>query len=81
MLAQFMVGFYFRVETYFRQFPLWMAAGMGGVGAGVIGLLVPSVIGTGYGWAQFAIDRNEGLLPLWLLALAVLAEITAASDS
>ncbi len=79
LLAQFMIAVYSRLETYFRRYPLWVATALGGAGAGLIGIFVPSVIGTGYGWAQLAIDKNLALLPPWLLLLAVLAEIVATS--
>jgi CIC family chloride channel protein len=37
------------------------------------------VIGTGYGWAQFAISQDVQLLPPLMLLLAAVAEIVAAS--
>jgi CIC family chloride channel protein len=46
---------------------------------GLIGLLVPSIIGTGYGWAQFAIAQQVHLLPPGMLLAAAVAEIIAAS--
>ncbi len=79
LLAQFMIAVYLRTEGWFRRWPLWRSAAMGGLGAGLIGLLVPSVLGTGYGWAQFAIDQNVTLLPAWMLMLAVVAEIVSVS--
>ena len=62
-----------------NDFPLWAAAALGGVCAGLLGLLVPSVIGTGYGWAQFAISQDVKLLSPVMLFLAALAEIVGAS--
>ncbi len=79
LLARFLVGFYPQVERACRPYPLWATAALGGVGAGLIGLLIPSVIGTGYGWAQFAINLKVDLLPPWLLLLAAMAEIVGAS--
>src|SRR5208337_2157137 len=46
---------------------------------GIIGLLIPSVVGTGYGWAQFAISQDMNLLTPWLLLGAAFAEIVGAS--
>jgi len=46
LLARFMFGVFFRIEKFFKRFPLWMATAIGGFCAGVIGLAIPSVIGT-----------------------------------
>ncbi|MGH7967157.1 MAG: chloride channel protein, partial [Limisphaerales bacterium] len=37
LLARFLFLVYFRVEQFFRQYPLWLAAALGGAGAGVVG--------------------------------------------
>jgi len=79
LLARFLVATYWRTELFFRRFPLWMSAAIGGLCAGLIGIWIPSVTGTGYGWAQFAISKNVALLPPSMLFLAAVAEILAAS--
>ncbi|HZM02089.1 MAG TPA: chloride channel protein [Candidatus Saccharimonadales bacterium] len=79
LLARFLFTIYFYLEKFFKRFPLWVAAAIGGFCTGIIGLLVPSVIGTGYGWAQFAISQDVQLLPPLMLLLAAVAEIVAAS--
>jgi CIC family chloride channel protein len=79
LLARFLFTVYFQLEKFFKRFPLWVAAGIGGFCTGIIGLLVPSVIGTGYGWAQFAISQDVQLLPPLMLLLAAVAEIVGAS--
>ena len=79
LLARCLFSIFFRVERFFKRFPLWLAAGIGGLCAGLVGLAVPSVIGTGYGWAQFAISQNTSLLPPLMLLLAAFAEIVGAS--
>jgi chloride channel protein, CIC family len=79
LLARVLVGVYGRVERFFRRFPLWAAAAIGGVCTGLIGLVMPSVIGTGYGWAQFAINQDLIRIPPTFMFLAALAEIIAAS--
>src|SRR5882724_1359368 len=79
LLARFMFGVFFRIEKFFKRFPLWMATAIGGFCAGIIGLAVPPVIGTGYGWAQFAISQDVALLPPLLLLAAAVAEIVSAS--
>ncbi len=79
LLARLMFAVYFRVEAFFKRFPLWLATTFGGVCTGLLGLAIPSVIGTGYGWAQFAINQNTGLLSPWLLLAGALAEIVGTS--
>jgi CIC family chloride channel protein len=79
LLARLLFAVYFRVEAFFKRFPLWLATTIGGVGTGLVGLAVPSVIGTGYGWAQFAINQNMELLSPWLLLAAAFAEIVGTS--
>jgi len=79
LLAQFLFAVYFRTERFFKRFPLWLATTIGGFCTGLVGLAVPSVLGTGYGWAQFAIGQNIQLLPPLLLLAAALAEIVGAS--
>jgi len=79
LLARFLFMVFFRVEKFFKRFPLWVATAIGGFCAGIVGLMVPSVIGTGYGWAQFAISQDVKLLPPLMLLLAAVAEIVSAS--
>jgi CIC family chloride channel protein len=79
LLARFLFTVYFHLEKFFKRFPLWVAAAIGGFCTGIIGLLVPSVIGNGYGWAQFAISQDVQLLPPLMLLLAAVAEIVGAS--
>jgi len=79
LLARFLFAVYYRTEAFFKRFPLWLAAAIGGLCTGLIGLAVPSVVGTGYGWAQFAISQRVELLPPLMLLGAAVAEIVATS--
>ncbi len=79
LLARFLFSVYFRTEHFFKRFPFWLATAIGGFGTGLIGLAIPSVLGTGYGWAQFAITQNAALLPALMLLAAAFAEIIGAS--
>jgi CIC family chloride channel protein len=79
LLARVLIAVYLRVENFFKRFPLWLAAGLGGLCTGLIGMAVPSIVGTGYGWAQFAISQRVDLLPPLMLLVAAVAEIVAAS--
>ena len=79
LLARFLFAVFFRIEKFFRRFPLWVATMIGGLCTGLIGLAIPSVIGTGYGWAQFALNNNTALLPPMMLVAAAIGEIVCAS--
>jgi CIC family chloride channel protein len=79
LLARFLFAVYYPIEKFFRRLPLWLATAVGGLGTGLIGLAVPSVLGTGYGWAQFAISQQVDLLPPVMLLGAAFAEIFTAS--
>jgi CIC family chloride channel protein len=79
LLARFLFAVYYRTEAMFKRVPLWLAACIGGLCTGLIGLAIPSVIGTGYGWAQFAISQKVQLLPPAMLLAAAVAEIVATS--
>lgn len=55
---------------------------LGGLLAGLLMLAIPQVLGTGYGWVQHALDRNELLhMPLWIVLLLPFAKILATSFS
>jgi chloride channel protein, CIC family len=79
VLARCLFGVYFTIEKFFKRFPLWVSTTIGGGCTGVIGLAIPSVLGTGYGWAQFGISQNLDLLPPVMLLLGALAEIVGSS--
>lgn len=79
LLARFLFAVYFHIEAFFRRFPLWVATTIGGFCTGIIGLGIHSVIGTGYGWAQFAISDRTDMLPPLMLFLAAIAEIVGSS--
>jgi CIC family chloride channel protein len=79
LLARFLFAVFFRIEKFFSRFPLWAATAIGGLCTGLVGLTIPSVIGTGYGWAQFALNNNTALLPPMLLFGAAIGEIVCAS--
>jgi CIC family chloride channel protein len=79
LLARLLFAVYFRIERFFKRFPLWLAAAIGGLCTGLVGLAIPSVVGTGYGWAQFAIAQRVDLLPPLMLLAAAFAEIVATS--
>ena len=79
LLARLLFMVFFRIEKFFKRFPLWVATALGGFCAGIVGLVIPSVIGTGYGWAQFAISQNAAMLPPLMMLAPAAAEIVGAS--
>ncbi|WP_179470227.1 chloride channel protein [Mycolicibacterium vinylchloridicum] len=55
---------------------------IGGLLVGVLALLIPQVLASGYGWAQKATDTSTLLsIPLWIVLLLPLAKIVATSLS
>jgi CIC family chloride channel protein len=55
---------------------------LGGLLVGLMGLVIPQVIGSGYGWAQLAADRGSLLqIPLWIIVVLPIAKIVATSLS
>jgi chloride channel protein, CIC family len=55
---------------------------LGGLLVGLMGLVIPQVIGSGYGWAQLAADRGSLLhIPLWIIVVLPIAKILATSLS
>lgn len=62
--------------------PRWLKPALAGLAVGGLGLVVPSVLGTGYGQIQTDMDRRLLLgLPLWLVLAVPFAKILATSLS
>lgn len=63
-------------RDFFRALPVpaWMRPAVGGFLTGAIALVIPKVVGGGYGWIQMAID---GKLALGTLAALVVAKAVA----
>ncbi|WP_085080615.1 chloride channel protein [Mycobacterium palustre] len=55
---------------------------VGGLLVGLLGLVIPQVLGSGYGWAQLAADRGALMaIPLWIIIVLPVAKIVATSLS
>lgn len=55
---------------------------LGGLLVGLLGLLLPQILSSGYGWAQLAADRTSLLaIPLWVVVVLPIAKIVATSLS
>lgn len=51
---------------------------VGGLLVGLFGLLIPQILGSGYGWAQLAADRSSLMsIPLWIIIVLPVAKIVA----
>ncbi len=54
----------------------------GGLLVGLLGLVIPEILSSGYGWAQLAADRGSLMhIPLWIILVLPLAKIVATSLS
>ena len=55
---------------------------LGGLAVGLLGLLIPQVLASGYGWAQKAAAADTLMtIPLWIVLILPLAKIVATSLS
>ena len=73
--------FYGAVDGFRRlALPMWLKPAIAGVLVGLLGLLIPGVLGTGYGWLQRAMTA-PGLesMALWMILALPLAKIVATS--
>ncbi|HET7637049.1 MAG TPA: chloride channel protein [Candidatus Limnocylindria bacterium] len=61
--------------------PRWVKPAIGGLAVGIIGLVLPQVLHTGYGWVQVGMGHELLGLPLWLVLLLPFGKILATSLS
>ena len=51
---------------------------LGGLSVGLLGLVIPQILSSGYGWAQLAADRGSLMaIPLWIIVVLPVAKIIA----
>ena len=73
-------GFYGTKAAFQRlRIPRFLKPALGGLLVGIIGMFLPQVLGTGYGWLQIAMSGNFVLLPIILFPIIVLVKIVATS--
>ncbi len=75
---------FYGLTAWFRRWPLprELRPAVAGVAVGCLGLALPGVLGTGYGWVQAGLDRTTLLgLPLWVVLALPFAKILATSLS
>ena len=70
---------FYGIAALFLRLPLprWLGPTIGGVLVGLIGLVIPQVLGTGYGWVQKGLGLELLTLPLWIVIILPLAKILA----
>ena len=75
-------GFYGIADAFERlPLPRWAKPAIGGVLVGGMALIIPEVLGTGYGWIQAGLGPRLLSLPLWIVLLLPAARILATSLS
>ena len=71
-------GFYGIAELFERTpLPRWLRPAVGGVMVGLMALVIPEVLGTGYGWVQAGLGHQLSTLPLWIVLVLPFARILA----
>jgi H+/Cl- antiporter ClcA len=59
------------------RLPRWVKPALGGLMVGAIGIVIPQVLGTGYGWIQKSLGPDLLGIPLWIVLLVPFARIVA----
>ena len=75
---------FYGLSAWFHRWapPRWLKPAIGGFLVGCIGLVIPGVLGTGYGFVQAGLDRQTLLaIPLWMVLVLPFAKILATSLS
>ncbi len=75
---------FYGLTAWFHRWapPRWLKPAIAGFMVGCIGLVVPGVLGTGYGFVQAGLDRQALLaFPLWMILALPFAKILATSLS
>lgn len=71
-------GFYGLHDLFGRWgAPKWLKPAVGGVLVGAIGIAMPEVLGTGYGWIQNGLGPGLRTMPLWIVLALPFARILA----
>ena len=84
LVGRLYIGGFYAVTRWIRRWPLprELRPAVAGFAVGCIGLALPGVLGTGYGWVQSGLLRSSLLgLPLWVVLALPFAKILATSLS
>lgn len=63
------------------SWPRWVKPAFGGFLVGVLGIILPGALHTGYGWVQVSMSQQLLTLPLWVVLLLPFAKIVATAFS
>jgi CBS domain-containing protein len=74
---------FYGAEALFARLPAarWVKPAVGGLATGLIGVALPGVLGTGYGWVQTSMSPHLLDLSLWVVLALPFAKILATSCS
>lgn len=75
---------FYGTTDFFRDrvpLPRWAKPAIGGLLVGLLGLVIPGVLSTGYDWVQMGMDDRVLGIPLWMILLLPFAKILATSLS
>ena len=72
-------GFYgiAQISAAVPRLPKWVKPAIGGLMVGAIGIAIPEVLGTGYGWIQKSLGPELLGIPLWIVLIVPFARIVA----
>jgi H+/Cl- antiporter ClcA len=72
-------GFYgiARLSAAVPRLPKWVKPAIGGLIVGAIGIVIPEVLGTGYGFIQKSLGPELLGIPLWIVLIVPFARILA----
>ena len=76
-------SWFYRNADWFSasRIPRWLRPALGGAVVGLMGLVVPEVLSTGYGWIQRVFGPGLLTIPLWIVLALPLLRILATSLS
>jgi H+/Cl- antiporter ClcA len=81
VVGRLYIGVFYGLTDRFRRMrlaPMFRPA-VAGVSVGLLGLVIPGALGTGYGWVQEAMGANLMGIPLWVVLVLPFAKILATS--
>jgi H+/Cl- antiporter ClcA len=84
LVGRLYIGTFYGASAWFGRWslPREVRPAIAGFAVGCLGILVPGVLGTGYGWVQASLDRSTLLaLPLAMVLVLPFAKIVATSLS
>ncbi len=70
-----------RHQVHRLRLPDWVKPGIGGLAVGLLGMIVPQALHTGYGWVQVSMSLDIYTLPLWIILVLPFAKILFTSLS